>query len=173
MTTTTRSTTRPLTPLQQAALDAREAEQERQSLAERLRNSETNEHISAPGTDLDSAIDIIADERIRRAMDDGTFGDLSHRRGQRLDERRAVGDVMANAGVVPAWVDERRRLVEATDALRMRGSAKVSDAEVEAEVEELRAATRTFNRSCPPPFQRPLPSREDIFSGVAEAPGKR
>ena len=92
MTTTTRSTTRPLTPLQQAALDAREAEQERQSLAERLRNSETNEHISAPGTDLDSAIDIIADERIRRAMDDGTFGDLSHRRGQRLDERRAVAN---------------------------------------------------------------------------------
>ena len=160
---------KPLTPLQQAALDAREAEEERRSLAERLRNAEENEHISAPGTDLDGAIDIIADERIRKAMGDGAFDDLSHRRGQRLDERRAVGDVMANAGVVPPWVNEQRNLAEATDALRARGSANVSD----AEVEQLRSATRAFNRSCPPPFQRPLPSREGIFSGAAGAVGGR
>ncbi len=153
------SSKKPLTPLQQAALDAREEEDRRRDLAERLRNSEQNEHISQPGMDLESAIDVIADQKIRKAMGaSGVFSELSHRRGQKLDERRPVGDVMGTAGVVPPWLEERKRIDDAVAAIRTAG--KLSD---EA-LAELRAVQRKYNRSCPPQFQQPLSSRETLFS---------
>ena len=136
---------RPLTPLAQAALDARE------ELAARVANAEANEHIAAPGVDLDSAIDIMSDRAIRSAQAAGEF-DHVRRPGERLDERRLVGDIEGTAGVVAPWVQQQQEIERRTEALRAAGAASERD----PGLLELNEAIRAFNRTCPPPFQRPL-----------------
>ena len=136
---------RPLTPLAQAALDARE------ELAARVANAEANEHIAAPGVDLDSAIDIMSDRAIRQAQAAGDFAHV-RRPGKRLDERRLVGDIEGNAGVVAPWVQQQHEIERRTEALRSASAVSESD----AGLLELNEAIRAFNRICPPPFQRPL-----------------
>ena len=129
---TTKTKKKPVTPLHQAAQDARE-EAERRELETRIRNAEQNEHIPAPGGeyDVDGAIDIIANRKIRHYMmqqqqnnntntNNNTsnknpgnsregFG-LAHRSGDKLAARRPVGDILGNAGYVPVWVELQQQI---------------------------------------------------------------
>mmetsp|Transcript_72222 Transcript_72222/g.145308 ORF Transcript_72222/g.145308 Transcript_72222/m.145308 type:complete len:198 (+) Transcript_72222:356-949(+) len=152
-----------LTPLQQAALDAREQEiqRRRDDLALRVRNSEENEHVEAPSSTVESAIEVIADTRIRKAMAEGAFDCLGHRKGQLLDPRRAVGDIEANAGVAPPWVEKQKNLAAAVEAAgRTAGNGQhISDEDFLA----LQVMQREYNRGCPPQFQQPALTREFLF----------
>lgn len=151
-TSTTKETTKkektttnkkPLTPLHQAAQDARE-ETERRELELRIRNAEQNEHIAAPGGeyDVDGAIDIIANRKIRQYMlqqqnnnnntntnnntsnknpgdSRESFG-LAHRSGTKLAARRPVGDILGNAGYVPVWVELQQQIATRLHNFRTR-----------------------------------------------------
>jgi len=123
----------------------------------RLANAEDNEHISSPGTDVESVMDVIADRRIREAMASGHFDNLENG-GQPLDPARPVGDIMANANVVPPWVEVGRELDQFV--VQTRGIRRaVGLAEAMAAANFLVAR---FNESCPPQLQRPKYTEEDL-----------
>jgi len=142
-TTTTKETTmntttkKPvLTPLQQAAQDARD-EAERRDLETRIQNAEQNEHIPAPGGeyDVEGAIEIMANRKIRQYMQQqqtttttitthpgdqrDEFG-LAHRSGTKLASRCPVGDILGTAGYVPVWVELQHQITTRIHHFRTR-----------------------------------------------------
>jgi len=170
------SSDRPMTPLQRAALDARE------DLAARLEASEHNEHATSPGTSLETVIDVLSDRRIRAAMRDGVFDGLAGA-GKPLDPRRAVGDVVATAGpdAVPRWVDLARKVDAAVMKARSaRGSQEGGGnlaqpplhwKEEAALVASVNALVAEHNRACPPPLQRPRVTAASLFGPRAAPSG--
>lgn len=123
----------------------------------RLANAEGNEHISSPGTDVESVMDVIADRKIRQAMASGHFDDLK-KRGQPLDPARPVGDIVANANVVPPWVEVGRELDQFI--IQTRGQGRVVGL-AEAVVAANGLVAR-YNGSCPPQLQRRKYTEEDL-----------
>ena len=133
--TTTNTNTKPVTPLQQAAQDARDAA-ERRDLETRIQNAEQNEHIPAPGGeyDVEGAIEIIANRKIRQYMQQqqttttttthpgdqrDEFG-LAHRSGTKLASGRPVGDILGTAGYVPVWVELQHQITTRIHHFRTR-----------------------------------------------------
>ena len=134
---------KPLTPLQQAALDYRE------DLRQRLENAEQNEHVESPlgPSNLTSVMEVVAEEKIKAAQRTGHFQGLKGE-GKKLDESRPVGDILKNAGFLPPWL-ELRKSIEARIA-----SAKRSKLSPTA-VEELNADIKRMNLAAPGPMQLP------------------
>ena len=176
---------RPTTPLGMLAWDARE------EMEARERHRERSGATPVDAREDMSYFEIVANNRIREAMEAGEFADLKGKGKPRpnvgltaagvVDDGRVVANkILANAGVAPDWISERKPLLRRIRELRARagdggGSSGLMDGVLAglmggggggsgstgraigvsaAEVEELNRDIGEYNRKVPVPSKQ-------------------
>ena len=116
---------RPTTPLGMLAWDARE------EMEARERHRERSGATPVDAREDMSYFEIVANNRIREAIEAGEFADLKGKGKPRPnvglkaagvvgDDRMVANKILANAGVAPDWISERKPLLRRIRELRAR-----------------------------------------------------
>eukprot|EP00927_Polykrikos_kofoidii_P055007 TRINITY_DN49325_c0_g1_i1.p1 TRINITY_DN49325_c0_g1~~TRINITY_DN49325_c0_g1_i1.p1 ORF type:complete len:168 (-),score=33.80 TRINITY_DN49325_c0_g1_i1:79-582(-) len=110
-----------------------------------------------------SAFERIAEQRIKEAQESGALSNLKGSGKPLRDDRPDLSDAEAlgakllkDANVLPPWMEEQQALQKEITRL---DQAAVDGSDVSELVTRVNDRIRTFNRRCPPRFQKPLWTR--------------